>query len=62
MKPVEEYAQLYAGGSMLIRNNAPDVERVYPLKTWVEHATRAGGRVFRRVVIVLEDWQEVGPS
>jgi hypothetical protein len=54
-----EHAQLFAGGSMLIRNADADVERVYPLAEWIGHETRKGGRIFRRKIVVIEDWSEV---
>lgn len=56
---VEEYAQLYASGAMLVRNNHPEIERIFPLEKWIEANTHHGGRVFRRVITVIEDWTEV---
>lgn len=54
-----EHAQLYTDGSMLVRSDDPTIERIYPLPKWIKQHTRNGGRVFRRTVIVVEDWDEV---
>lgn len=58
-QPVEEYAQLYSGGSMLVRPDDSEIERIFPLADWIKAGTRGGGRVFRRVITVVEDWEEV---
>jgi len=58
-EPAVEHAQLYSGGSMLVRPATYDL--VYPLDEWIEHSTRHGGRVFRRTILVIEDWHEVTP-
>jgi hypothetical protein len=59
VRVVEEYAQLYSGGSMLVRNAHPEVDRIFPLADWIKASTRGGGRVYRRVITVVEDWEEV---
>lgn len=59
MSEVVEHAILYAGGSMLVRPNDPEVERIYPLTEWIHGERRSGGKVYRRTVVVVEDWQEV---
>ncbi len=56
---VVEHGQLYASGAVLVRDNSPAVERVYPLTEWIEHNQRHGGVVLRRRVIVVERWHEV---
>lgn len=56
---VVEYAILMSGGSMQIRPDHPDLERVYPLAEWIDHRRRHGGRVYTRTVTVVADWQEV---
>jgi hypothetical protein len=53
-----EHAVMMKSGDMCVRNPHPDVERVYPLGLWVEHQKRST-RVFRRRVVVVEDWAEV---
>lgn len=44
---------------MQVRSNNPETERVYPLTEWITHNQRDGGRVYRRRIIVVEDWIEV---
>lgn len=59
---ITEHAQLYAGGSMLVRPNDPECERVWPTSEWSQAMTKLGGRVFRRTIIVVSDWEEVHAS
>lgn len=54
-----EYGQLYSDGSMLLWSQSDDVLKVYPLDEQIEHAQRRGGKVYRRRVIVVGDWEEV---
>jgi hypothetical protein len=56
---VEEYGQLMSGGGFHVRNNHPEIERIFPLAEWIKANTRGGGRVYRRVITVVEDWEEV---
>ncbi len=58
-EPVTEYAELMSGGGMHIRCNDPLVERIYPLAEWLPAARRFGGHVYRRRIVILEDWEEV---
>lgn len=58
---VVEHAVLMSGGGMHVRYEDPEIERIYPLAQWIEHGHRFGGRVYRRTVIVVEDWEEVSP-
>lgn len=59
---ITEHAQLYAGGSMLVWPDHPELLRIFPLEERIQAGQRGGGRVFRRTVIVVEDWTEVLPS
>lgn len=59
---VVEHAVRMSDGGMHVRNAHPQTERVYPLTEWIRamytvHQTR----VFKRRVIVVEDWTEVAP-
>jgi len=56
---VVEHGQLYSSGAMLVRNGHPEIEKVYPLAEWIVNSKRDGGKVYRRQVIVVEDWTEV---
>lgn len=58
-KRVVEHAIQMRDGSMQVRADSPGHEHVYPLADWIEHNQRFGGRVYRRVVVVVEDWEEV---
>lgn len=54
-----EHAQRFAGGSMLVRNPHPDIERIFPVAEWIRAEQHLGGKVYRRRIVVLEDWAEV---
>ena len=56
-EPIVEYAIAYSGGSMLVRPN--DIEDIWPIVEWVEAYQRHGGKVYRRRVIVVSDWELV---
>lgn len=56
---VVEHAIGMSGGSMQIRPTYPEVERVYPLAQWIPDHQRDGGKVYKRRVIVVDDWTEV---
>lgn len=58
--PVVEYAIEMSAGSMQVRPNDPEIEAEYPLAKWIVNKQRFGGKVYRRTVIVVEDWVEVG--
>ena len=58
-EPVTEHGLLMSGGGMQVRNDAPEIEKIYPLEEWIVHNQRFGGKVYRRRVIVVEDWEEV---
>lgn len=58
MAELTEYAIMMPSGAMQVRN--PDLERVYPLAEWIEHRQRVDRTtVYRRRIIVVEDWTEV---
>jgi hypothetical protein len=59
--PVVEHALLMAGGGMHVRYSDPQSELIYPLERWIDHQLMFGGQVFRRTVIVVEDWTEITP-
>lgn len=44
---------------MMVRPDGPEIELIYPLADWIAGERRMGARVYRRTVIVVEDWQEV---
>lgn len=56
---VTEYATLMSGGGFHVRNGDPEIEEIYPLAQWIPNERRFGGRVYRRRVVVVEDWEEV---
>lgn len=58
-EPVAEYGLLYSGGGYLTRNAAPEIERIYPVAEWVRDELGSGGHVFRRRIVVVEDWEEI---
>ena len=59
MTLVAEYAILMAGGSMMVRPNDPDIEKIYPVVDWVKAHQRNGGKVYTRTVHIIDDWVEV---
>lgn len=59
-EPVTEYGILMSGGGFHIRSDDPEVEKIYPLAQWLPRQRRFGGHVYRRRVVVVEDWVEVG--
>ncbi len=48
-----------SGGGFRVRNSEPYMEEVYPLAKWIDAQKRHGGHVYRRRVIVVDDWEEV---
>jgi hypothetical protein len=59
---VTEHAQLMSGGGYHVWNTEPCIEEIYPLAQKIKAAQRFGGKVYRRRVIVVEDWTEVPPA
>ena len=58
-EPITEHGILMSGGGMQTRPNDPEIEDIFPLARWVASHQRFGGKVYRRTVIVVEDWVEV---
>jgi hypothetical protein len=56
---IAEYGLLMSGGGYHIRSIAPQVGRIFPTAEWIVGQIRTGGHVYRRRVIVVEDWEEV---
>lgn len=56
---VTEHAVMMSGGGYHVRNSEPYVEEIYPLAKWIASEQRFGGKVYRRKVIVVEDWRVV---
>lgn len=58
-EPIVEHAIMMSGGGMQVRNGDPEIEDIFPLAKWIPAQQRFGGKVYRRTVIVVEDWEEV---
>jgi len=56
---IVEHATEFTGGRMLTRPNDPELEQVYPLAEWIKHQQNNGTPVYKRRVIVVEDWRKV---
>lgn len=54
-----EYAQLDGNGVFLVWDSSPDAESGFPLAERIRLARSYGGLIFRRRVIVAEDWEQV---
>lgn len=59
---ITEHAQLMAGGSMCVRPNDPECELIWSTDDWAQSMIRIGGKVFRRTIIVVSDWEEITES
>ncbi len=57
--PIVAHAAQLADCSMQVRRDDPAVEDVFPLDRWMDARRRFGGKVYRRTVIVVADWEEV---
>jgi hypothetical protein len=55
---VTEHATEMTSGEMRVRCADPAVQRVYPLAQWIKDQQQER-KVYRRRVIVVEDWVEV---
>jgi hypothetical protein len=55
---VAEYGEQLSGGGWQTWNTAPHIEKIYPLAQKIE-AHRRHGKVYRRRIVVVEDWAEV---
>lgn len=56
---VIEHAVQMAGGGMHVRFDHPEIEEIFPLASWIKAQQRFNGKVYRRVITVVEDWEEV---
>jgi hypothetical protein len=56
---VTEYGVIRKGGDHVVWNTEPAVEAAYPLAKRIANEVRNGGEVYRRRVIVVDDWVEV---
>ncbi len=59
---IVEHAIQMSGGGMHVRCDDPEIERIYPLAEWIGHQQRFGGKVYRRRIIVVEDWRQVATA
>lgn len=60
--PIVEYGQQMAGGTFMLWHIDAETETIYPLGKRLFHAMRYGGEVYRRRVIVVEEWAKVDES
>lgn len=59
---IAEYGTQCKSGDRVVWDTAPYIEKVYPLAKRIEDGRLDGGRVYRRRIIVVDDWAEVaGP-
>jgi len=58
-EPVTEHAHLMSGGGYHVWNTEPYIEEIYPLAEKIKNGQKHGGHVYRRRVIVVEDWTEL---
>lgn len=56
---VTEHAREMTGSHWLLRRDEPLTEKVYPLAAWIAQGQENGGKVYRRRIIVVADWEEV---
>lgn len=56
--PVVEYG-LKMTASMQVFPNSPETELIYPVAKQARHAMKYGGKVYRRRVMVIEEWVAV---
>jgi hypothetical protein len=56
---VTEHANQMSGGGFHVWNTEPYILEIYPLEEKIRHGQQHGGKVYRRRVIVVEDWREV---
>lgn len=57
-----EYGQQMSGGGFRTFIDEPYIEEIYPLADRLEAGMRHGGHVYRRRIIVIEDWAEISPA
>ena len=56
---ITEHAHLMRDGGYHVWNTEPYILEIYPLEEKIAHGQQHGGKVYRRRVIVVEDWTEV---
>jgi hypothetical protein len=56
---IEEYGQLFGSGDVKLWDLSPELVEIYPMAKRIEYGKRHGGRVLRRRVIVVDEWEEV---
>lgn len=57
---VTEHAVRMSGGGYHTRADFPELERIAPLAQWIEHRYVIDEtKVYRRRIIVVDDWTEV---
>ena len=59
---ITEHAYQMSGGGYHVWNTEPYIEEIYPLEQRIAHSQQHGGKVYRRRVIVVEDWTEIHSS
>jgi hypothetical protein len=57
-----EYAHEMASGDYHLWNTEPWTDEIYPLADRIRSGQRDYGSVYRRRVVVIEDWAEVAES
>ena len=58
---ITEHGQLVSGGGggWKIFSDSPEIEAIFPMAGRIEAGKRFGGHVYRRRIVVLDDWEEV---
>ena len=56
---ITEHGQLVSGGGYQIFSDSPEIEAIFPMAGRIEAGKRFGGHVYRRRIVVLDDWEEV---
>ncbi len=56
---VEEHGHLMSGGGVNVWPDDPEILDIYPLAKRIEHGKKHGGRVLRRRIIVVDEWEEI---
>lgn len=54
-----EYGLLMSGGGFQTRCDDPEIEKIYPTAKWAAHQIKSGGHVYRRRIVILQDWEEI---
>lgn len=56
-EPKYEYGQRYAGGGYLTFNDSPEILEIQSIATQIRYGQQFGGKVGRRRIIVVTDWE-----